>query len=98
MDIRHLKYFESIARNKNFTKAAEELFISQPSLSNMIKKMEENFGSKLIERTTREVILTEMGEALYVHAKKILGLYTITLKEMEEIKKIGKGEIHIGII
>jgi len=98
LDIRKLKYFESIARNKSFTKAAEELYISQPSLSAMIKKMEEDFGSKLIERTTREVVLTEIGEVLYEHAKELLGLYTVTVKEMEEIKNIGKGEIHIGII
>lgn len=98
MDIRQLKYFESIARHQNFTKAAEELYISQPSLSNMIKKMERDFGFKLIERSTREVLLTEMGEVLYEHAKKILGMYTNTLKEMDEIKNIGKGEVHIGII
>lgn len=98
MDIRQLKYFESIARNKNFTKAAEELFISQPSLSNMIKKMEKDFGFTLIERTTREVLLTEMGEVLFDHAKKILDMHSITLKEMDEIKNIGKGEIHVGII
>lgn len=98
MDIRQLKYFDSLVRNKKFTKAAEELFISQPSLTNMIKKLEKELGFKLFERTTREVHLTEPGELFYKRTQNILHVHDLTLKEMDEIRQMGKGEIIIGVI
>ncbi|WP_368652802.1 LysR family transcriptional regulator [Ornithinibacillus sp. 4-3] len=98
MDIRQLKYFDSLVRNKKFTKAAEELFISQPSLTNMIKKLEKELGFKLFERTTREISLTESGELFYKHTQNIMQVYDLTLKEMEEIKFVGKGKITIAVL
>ncbi|WP_179714368.1 LysR family transcriptional regulator [Bacillus oleivorans] len=98
MDIRQLHYFEKVARNMKMTKAAEELHISQPSLTNVIKAMEREFGFTLFDRSTRSMALTESGQILYNHAQKILHHFDIFLKDMEEIKQVGKGEITINII
>ncbi|KAB2330343.1 LysR family transcriptional regulator [Bacillus mesophilum] len=98
MDIRQLKYFETLVRRKNFTKAAEELFISQPSLTNTIKQLEKELEFKLFERTTRIISLTESGEIFYNHVISILQVYNLALKDMEEIKLVGKGIVTIGVI
>ncbi|MGC4376914.1 LysR family transcriptional regulator [Fictibacillus sp. Mic-4] len=98
MDIRHLKYFESVVRHKNFSKAAEELHVSQPSLSNTIKSLEKELGCKLLERTTREVGLTESGAVFYQHVLGILSQFEHVQKEMKEVKYTGAGTLKIGII
>jgi DNA-binding transcriptional LysR family regulator len=97
MDIRHIKYFESIVRNKKITKAAEELHISQPSLSSQIKALEQELGCKLIERNAREIRLTEPGIILYRHAAHILQEFENIQREMKDVKDTGLGEITIGI-
>lgn len=61
MDLRQLRYFTTIVREKNFSKAAKMLHISQPSLSNAIMKLENEVGFQLLERNTRGLELTEAG-------------------------------------
>jgi DNA-binding transcriptional LysR family regulator len=92
-----LKYFESVVRNKKITKAAEELHISQPSLSAQIKNLEQMLGCKLIERNAREISLTEPGKVLYRHACNLLMQFENIYKEMEDVKEVGSGEIKIGM-
>ncbi|MFC7392145.1 LysR family transcriptional regulator [Scopulibacillus cellulosilyticus] len=98
MEFRQLKYFACVARNRKYTTAAEQLHISQPSLSNAIKTLEKELDCQLIERTTREVKLTEAGEVFYKHACHILNEVQHAQMEMKEVKDIGKGEISIGVI
>src|SRR5690606_27835075 len=99
VDIRQLKYFEALIRNKQFTKAAKELYISQPSLSNLIKSLEKKLGTSLIERSNRrQVNPTEAGLILYRHACRILKDLNNVSKEMEEVKNVGASSITIGII
>lgn len=62
MDARELKYFVTLVEQRSFTKAAEHLHISQPSLSNAIKKLEKEIGLKLIDRDTRNFQLTREGD------------------------------------
>ena len=81
IDLYALKVFESVARNKSFSKAAEELFLSQPAVSQQIKSLEEQLGTKLFYRTSKEIVLTETGELLYKHAQSILNSAT-RLKEL----------------
>ncbi len=82
----------------SFSKAAEELHISQPSLSNAVKNLEINLGFQIIERNTRNIKLTEAGEVLYGRAIHLLSEVAIVKREMEEVKLVGKGEIQIGMI
>ena len=69
MDTRHLTYILAIAQKKNMTKAAEELFVSQSSLSQYLTKLEQEIGTPLFFRTRGELTLTPAG-ALYVEAAK----------------------------
>lgn len=64
MEIRHFRYFLSVARLGHFTRAAEQLGIAPPTLSRQIQDMERQLGVRLFERSQREVCLTAAGEAL----------------------------------
>jgi len=97
MDIRQMKYFVTVVRNKNITKAAEELHISQPSLSAQIKSLEQELGCKLLERNTREISLTEPGRILYDHACDLLLQFENVYREMEDVNEVGNGEIRVGM-
>lgn len=72
MNIRDLKYFLAVAELEHFGRAAEKCYVSQPTLSGQIKKMEETLGITLFERTNRRVILTEIGGHIVEHARKVL--------------------------
>jgi DNA-binding transcriptional LysR family regulator len=72
MDIRHLRYFEAVARELNFTRAAARLHISVPPLSQRIRALEEELGTRLFERTTHYTRLTEAGDRLLPLASRIL--------------------------
>ena len=74
MDIRALRYFVEIARQKSFTLAAEKLFVTQPTLSRQIAELEEELGQTLFDRTTRRLELTEKGLFLFHQAQNILSL------------------------
>ncbi|MCG3088430.1 LysR family transcriptional regulator [Sporosarcina cyprini] len=98
MDLKQLTYFVTIVEQKSFSKAASVLHISQPSLSNAIKNLEEEVGFKLLERNTRNIGLTESGQLLYERALHILLDMTILEKEMQEARLVGKGELRLGMI
>ena len=98
MELKQLNYFVSVVNHMSFSKAAEKLHISQPSLSKAIKNLERDLGFQIIERNTRNIRLTEAGEVLYSRAIHLLSEMTIVKKEMEEVKLVGKGELQIGMI
>ena len=62
MNLRDLEYLVAVHELQHFTKAAEKCFVSQPTLSGQIRKMEDEFGIEMIERSTRNVIFTTQGE------------------------------------
>lgn len=73
MDLRQLRYFVAVARERNFTRAAEQLHIAQPPLSRQIQLLEEELGVPLIIRASRPVRLTEAGRLFYEQSLQILG-------------------------
>lgn len=73
MDLRQLRYFVAVARERNFTRAAEQLNIAQPPLSRQIQLLEEELGVVLITRKSRPVKLTDAGRLLYEQALQVLG-------------------------
>ncbi|MGL5577358.1 MAG: LysR family transcriptional regulator [Sarcina sp.] len=96
MNIRDLEYFNSVCKTKNFTKAAKELFVSQPAITNSINRLELELKSKLIERNpfNKEIMLTEAGEIVKKHSKNIFN----EIDEMNlEISKIKDKKIKFGI-
>jgi DNA-binding transcriptional LysR family regulator len=96
MDLRHLETFVKIAELKSFTKAAEELFLTQPTVSKQIVDLERYFGVKLIDRTKRTVVLTRAGEILLRYAKDFLGLKKETIDAIAAFKGLQKGDITVG--
>ncbi len=96
LEIIQLKQFVALARTRNFTRAAEELNLSQPALSRSIQKLEEQVAQPLFERKPREVILTDLGELLLERAKEILRTVEDTLSLLRDEGQ--QGRIHLGII
>ena len=97
MNLRDLRYLVALADYKHFGRAAEASFVSQPTLSTQLKKLEEELGMALVERNPRNVLLTEVGEAVVKRAKVIL-------READEIKAIARramdpesGTVRLGI-
>ena len=72
MELRYLKYFVTVAERQNFTRAAEELHVAQPAISQQIKSLEEELGVSLLHRTKRSVKLTAAGHAFLSEAREIL--------------------------
>ena len=72
MNLRDLKYIIAVAESHHFGKAAERCFVSQPTLSGQIKKLEEELGVAIFERTNRSVEITPIGETILQHARQIL--------------------------
>ena len=72
MELRHLKYFVTVAEEKSFTKAAQKLFIAQPPLSRQIQNLEQELGVALFEKGQRPVKMTVTGEFFYRQAVKLL--------------------------
>lgn len=74
MDLKSLRYFAEVARQKSFTEAADKLCVTQPTLSRQIADLEDELGHKLFDRTTRRIELTEKGLFLFSQAQTILAL------------------------
>ena len=72
MNLRDLKYIIAVAESRHFGKAAERCFVSQPTLSGQIKKLEEELGVAIFERTNRSVEITPVGETIVAHARQIM--------------------------
>lgn len=72
MNLRDLKYIVAVAHTKSFVKAAQQCFVSQPTLSMQVKKLEESLGVKIFERNNKRVLITDVGELIIATAKHIL--------------------------
>lgn len=96
MEIRVLKYFMMVANEGNFTRAAERLHLSQPTLSRQLSDLEREYGTTLFIREPRHVRLTEEGLLLKRRAEEILALVDETEQELLQQKDEVSGDIHIG--
>lgn len=96
MQLDQLRYFIAVAEELSFRRAAERLRVSQPPLSYHIKALEEEFGSLLFNRTTREVSLTDAGQHLLEKARRLVDLAGETVNEMRSIAAGGAGTLRIG--
>lgn len=92
-----MKYFEAVARLLSFTEAARRLFVSQSTLSQQIKVLEDELGSRLLERDTHGVRLTEAGELLLPIVRKMIQDTDICRQKIRDMKKTLTGELNIGI-
>ena len=96
MEISQLRYFLQVAERGNFTRAAEELMVSQPALSRSIQKLEEELGQPVFERKTRSVSLTEAGTLLQARAQQVLSILEDTKAEITDDGESGR--VRVGAI
>ncbi len=96
MELRHLRYFEAVARHSHVTRAAAELHIAQPALSKQISQLEQELGVTLFDRVGRNVRLTEAGEALLPHARTVLAQVEAARAEMAERIGLRRGRASVG--
>ncbi|WP_298815894.1 LysR family transcriptional regulator [Chloroflexus sp.] len=96
MELRHLRYFEAVARHSHVTRAAAELHIAQPALSKQISQLERELGITLFDRVGRSLRLTEAGEALLPYARAILAQVEEARSAMAERIGLKAGRVAIG--
>lgn len=98
LTLKHLRYFEALATHEHFGRAAESCAITQPALSLQIKELESMLGGPLVERTSRKVRLTSLGEGFVARARKILS----EVDELSDLVRASKdqfaGRLRLGII
>ncbi|MGO4107041.1 cidABC operon transcriptional activator CidR [Paenibacillus sp. YAF4_2] len=97
MDIRHLQYFVEVARLQSFTKAAQSLYITQPTISKMIKNLEEELGVVLFERTGKRIALTDAGSILLTQAQQMVQSFSNMNSSLSELMELKAGHIRIGL-
>lgn len=97
MNIKHAQYMLTVLKEGSITAAAKKLYISQPSLSQMIKLVENTLGTPIFNRSTDPITLTYAGEKYIEAAKKILTINDNLMKEIEEINHEEHGTIKLGI-
>ncbi|WP_338449885.1 LysR family transcriptional regulator [Niallia oryzisoli] len=96
MDLRHLRYFLTIAKEKQITRAAKKLNMAQPPLSQQLKQMEDELGVELIERNGRSIELTHAGKLFYKRAEGIINQMEDTMREIKETREGLRGELSLG--
>ncbi len=96
MTIRKLEIFYRVSVLLNMTKVAKEMYISQPSISQVIKELEEDFGCKLFERIGKKLFLTSEGELLKKYSLRILNLHQEAYEKIESVREGGSGCLKIG--
>jgi len=97
MELRHLRYFTTLAQELSFTRAAQRLHVSQPPLSQQIKALEEELGTALFVRTSRRVELTPAGEVFLGHAKAILERVDRACGQARAVGAGQAGHLEIGL-
>ncbi|GEO39838.1 DNA-binding transcriptional LysR family regulator [Skermanella aerolata] len=98
MEIRHLRYFVTVAQERNFTRAAEKLHIAQPPLSRQIQQLEEELGIVLLDRDSRPLRLTEAGRLLYEHAAQVLERFDDLRTMMKRFREAERPRFVIGFV
>lgn len=97
MDIKHLQYFLEVAKYNSFSLAAEHLYITQPTISKMIKNLEKELGVSLFDRSKKKLTLTDAGQIILEQAKLIDLAFHNLETELDNLLELKKGHIRIGI-
>ena len=98
ISIRQLQVFDTVSRLRSYTRAAEELYLSQPTVSMQIKKLESDIGLPLIEQVAKKLSLTEAGKALQAAAHDILETLGRFEMEVEDQKGLRTGQLHLAVV
>jgi DNA-binding transcriptional LysR family regulator len=96
MELRQLQYFAAVARHRHFTRAAQELYVTQPALSQQVRRLEAELGLALLRRTSRGVELTAAGEDLLVHAEAVLAEVAQARAQMDRHAGVSRGVARVA--
>jgi DNA-binding transcriptional LysR family regulator len=96
MDVRDLQIFLSVAKHLNYTRAAEEVNLSQPSVSVRMRLLERDLGSKLFEQLGKKVALTEAGQLLIPYATRVIAILEDVRHAVGELNGLARGSLRIG--
>jgi DNA-binding transcriptional LysR family regulator len=97
LELRDLKSFIEVVIHQSFTKAAAHSYLSQPSFSKAVKKLEEELNVELFDRSTRHLRLTDAGQIVYEQAQKAMESLSEITNLLDDLKNVASGEIKIGI-
>ena len=98
MELQQLRYLVALSKTLNFSKAAEEMFISQPTLSQQIRKLEEELDVRLVERSTRNVAMTPIGLACVKVAQQAVDASDRMIEIAQEEQRHGQHKLNIGVL
>ncbi|WP_086731680.1 LysR family transcriptional regulator, partial [Streptomyces fradiae] len=96
MQFQQLVYFVAVAETRHFTRAAERVHVSQPSLSQQIRALEKELGAELFSRARGNIALTDAGEALLPLARRILADADTARQEVHELARLRRGRVRLG--
>jgi DNA-binding transcriptional LysR family regulator len=96
LDISQLEVFLAVARERRFSRAAEKLFRTQSAVSQTIRKLEDELGESLFDRSSREGVLTDAGKVLLEYAEKLINLRTEATESLTELRELQKGKLVIA--
>lgn len=97
MELRQLEYFQAVGRLASVTRAADSLRVAQPSVTVAIRKLEDELGVVLFDRSQKQIALTAEGQVFLRHVDDILGRVGDSVKEMNDYRLLKKGTIKVGI-
>lgn len=95
---RQLRVFEAVARHLSFSRAAEEMHLSQPAVSTLVKQLEGHAGLPLFEQLGRKVYLTPAGTRMLEHARAIIAQLREAQEAMDRLKGVSGGTLHVAVI
>lgn len=96
VNLNQLRIFHSAAKRLNFTRAAEELHLTQPGISKHLKELEGSYGTRLFDRLGKKVVLTQAGEVLYEATKAAFNLLDDAKARIDDINGLAAGKLTIG--
>jgi DNA-binding transcriptional LysR family regulator len=97
VEIRQIIYFTTVADEGSFTKAAEILHVTQPTLSKMVKSLEEELGVQLLDRSGKKVVMTDSGRAIYRSARNILQSMNDMKAQIRDVIQLKVGTLRLGL-
>jgi len=96
LNLHRLRVFHAVARRESYSRAAEDLRISQPAVSKHVLDLEEELGAKLFHRLGRRILLTEAGRLMADYAQRIFHLADEARRALEELQGLERGRLHLG--
>jgi DNA-binding transcriptional LysR family regulator len=93
LELSQLEVFLAVARERRFSRAAEKLYRTQSAVSQTIRKLEDELGEPLFDRSSREGVLTDAGKLLYEYAEKLINLRSEAAESLSELRELQKGKL-----